>query len=1155
MRTPKWFRAGGFSLTLTSAITGLALLGIGCGGDSKKSLKKWESEITQMGLITGLVTDAETGQPIGDVDIDVGGGKRVRTNVDGQFETVAPAGRTRVKVESQDHLKGGREIAVGGDRVELSFKLLRKGESKKVGRMGGTVNNKQAQVEIPMGAFRSDDATVSVTFTPRQRVSSVPVQPQYIDDSGTPRRVVAAVTVQSSEPPMLASRARVPVSADATVATTQIVELSEDGEILQSIVAESVSGGMATFPIKNDGLYGVVIDASRADSAKVGYLVLDEGDSGMSDGQVLTDAEVTPSRRTTTLVDPQGATVEIAPASRVRLEVPVQKPVTMGTDEMAPYAGKVSLKEGLARVVIPKLKEGKTPKGVRFALQAGSISAQATGTAYSLKTCGGGGGTIYTLEVLEGTVKVVGGGPVPQSVVAKKSVTFCVGCSSATIPACMAVADGGMSLPPPPPPVRTDGPVIISLPPVIADAAVAAVDGPVATPIDASASSPDMGAAVVVGVPDMQPAAPPVDAAAPNPKADDAGVPPKIVPDMAMARPMDDGAAGGGSDAAATGKDAPADMGPATDDAFVMSGPDAVMMVGDDAPVGIDMPPPVLDVGGDQPSDTTPPDLGPMTDGPTAALIVNVTMFGFGSVAIGGTSTAALFNYTNKGSAATKTLMSLLEGTNMTEFMITNDGCGGFPLLPNQQCQVSVAFKPTSNGTKFAALRVTDGETFALSNLDGMGATPAALTIMPDPVTFPVTPVMSASMPIMFTVANKGGADTGIPILTLKGPTPGDYSIINNLCMAPIPAATGTCTFEVQFHPMAPGGRNADVEVVAAPGGAYTARMYGSGGPQFAIMPAALGVGDVAIGSSKPLLVTIKNLGDMRSQIFTTTLMGPDLPDFTIPTPTNFCMGQLLPAGGMCTLELLFAPATVGAKNVNLTVGDTNSTNGAMVNGNGVMAPNIAVVPPSFNFGDGKVGGQTGDLTVWAMNVGGAPTGALTVTLAGTDAAQFYISQGNCVDQVLAPNTQQLCSTKLQFKPTQTGLKTATLTIAGNPGGMKTVMLQGNALTAPALSIMPGTSLFANQQVGSSSAPQMFTIKNESGAAIGPLDVKTAMPDGSSFPITGDLCSGMTLNMAQTCTVQVSFNPGVPGPRTSSVEVAAGGGGMVVAPLAGVGTP
>jgi hypothetical protein len=306
------------------------LLAAGCGSPSKPTTaRQFKGNATRMGVVSGFVLDDETGAPIASAQISVGG-TPVRARADGSFDATVPAGRARVEVKNAGFIQTVREVAVGDIALSLPFKLARKEQPRLVGSTGGSFPFREALLTVPPGAF-GEGTMVSLTYLGRVRVAVTANLPQFIDTDQTPRRVVATVDLDASAPPAMPVRARVPVPADAAMDSVRGYAVNEAGDWSTPIMPLSVSGGFAEFALTGNTRFGVAIDTRKADGKRIGYLVTEGGDAttAMGAGEVLAGGnEVMTASRAVSMVDPQGSRIEVAPASRVRAEVPASE---MGT--------------------------------------------------------------------------------------------------------------------------------------------------------------------------------------------------------------------------------------------------------------------------------------------------------------------------------------------------------------------------------------------------------------------------------------------------------------------------------------------------------------------------------------------------------------------------------------------------------------------------------------------------------------------------------------------------------------------------------------------------------------------------------------------------------------------------------------------------------
>lgn len=145
------------------------------------------------------------------------------------------------------------------------------------------------------------------------------------------------------------------------------------------------------------------------------------------------------------------------------------------------------------------------------------------------------------------------------------------------------------------------------------------------------------------------------------------------------------------------------------------------------------------------------------------------------------------------------------------------------------------------------------------------------------------------------------------------------------------------------------------------------------------------------------------------------------------------------------------------------------------------------------------------------------------------------------------------CSLLIDFTPTASGTRTATLTVNSDSGlnPAVTIQLSGTGLD-PAATLTPTAFTYPSTAVGSTTTAQTFTWKNISAT---PITVVSVAKTGD-FNITANGCAGAVAAGA-SCTVQVAFAPSALGTRTGSLVITstAVGSPILTATLSGFGLP
>jgi HYDIN/CFA65/VesB family protein len=145
----------------------------------------------------------------------------------------------------------------------------------------------------------------------------------------------------------------------------------------------------------------------------------------------------------------------------------------------------------------------------------------------------------------------------------------------------------------------------------------------------------------------------------------------------------------------------------------------------------------------------------------------------------------------------------------------------------------------------------------------------------------------------------------------------------------------------------------------------------------------------------------------------------------------------------------------------------------------------------------------------------------------------------------------QSCTISVTFKPTATGLKTATVNINGGGAGTQTVALSGTGVAS--YTVSPTSVPFGSVPHGTTSAAQSATVTNTSAVALPITSIKFSGTNPGQFSQTNNC--GKSVAVGTNCTISVVFKPTVKRSLTATLNVNAGGGaGTQTVALSGTGT-
>jgi trimeric autotransporter adhesin len=303
----------------------------------------------------------------------------------------------------------------------------------------------------------------------------------------------------------------------------------------------------------------------------------------------------------------------------------------------------------------------------------------------------------------------------------------------------------------------------------------------------------------------------------------------------------------------------------------------------------------------------------------TAPLVSFTTSQGsltFPATQVGNASATQAVTLTNTGTATIHII-----GTQTTpDFTITSN-CA--QLLAGGTCTLTAAFTPQTTGQRIGAFEITSDSSTSLDFISLLGtATPANLVFSPTSLDFGTILVGSTStLPIQITNVSAAPAVFNGILAT------GDYTT-SGTCPTPgnVLAPSANCTIQIAFTPTQPGTRTGTLSVntslTTLP---LTAALTGIGAQsQLQINPASLTFGDIVLGTSSTLTLTLANSGTASINSLALAISG----DYAITAP---CAITTLAPGSSCSVTITFTPTATGTRAGTLTVASTDQSSPAIV--------------------------------------------------------------------------------------------------------------------------------------------------------------------------------------------------------------------------------
>ena len=262
-----------------------------------------------------------------------------------------------------------------------------------------------------------------------------------------------------------------------------------------------------------------------------------------------------------------------------------------------------------------------------------------------------------------------------------------------------------------------------------------------------------------------------------------------------------------------------------------------------------------------------------------------------------------------------------LTGADSREFQITGGTCsaGSTSLPQGGTCTITVAFNPSSAGSKSATLGVDTNDGGKYTTLAGVGTAPAG-SLSPSYHAFGSRLVSAGPTPAAtFTLVSNSSVDLTIPQdgINLTGADSGQFQITGGTCAAASTslAQDQSCTVTVAFDPSSIGSKSATLDIQTNDG-TKTAAITGTG----TVEPIISSVG-------KPTKTSLKvevGCGDESS--CTVQLTGKKVGTKAAITPKTV----FVPAGQQPTVTLAYSRAlkTALASGGRVSVTATNLANG-----------------------------------------------------------------------------------------------------------------------------------------------------------------------------------------------------------------------------------
>ena len=471
--------------------------------------------------------------------------------------------------------------------------------------------------------------------------------------------------------------------------------------------------------------------------------------------------------------------------------------------------------------------------------------------------------------------------------------------------------------------------------------------------------------------------------------------------------------------------------------------------------------------------------------------------------------------------------------------MIVNPPGLPIALAPGASLPVDVAFAPQNGGSRTATLsaQVRNEANTTDAALSGIGVGPK-VAVNPNPLVIGGLPFGQPVPPLNATVGNAGGSNLSITGLSITGPDAARFSISN----APnFPVTEGPnmfVPFSLNFTPTAPGKATATLVVTSndpnTPSLMVPIIGY-SGDPKISLDIGTIIFGNQRVGiAAAPQDVTITNTGNSDLHVTMLAITGMNATSFTITAMPK--LPATLPVGASAKFSVVFKPVAAGLQMGAVQISsDDPKTPQKILNmtGNGTT-PLAMVAPAMLDFGKVRVG-QSANQSITISNNGTGPVNVTSLSITGPGKALFVASLG--APFVVSPKSSTVV--QVTYKPVAVSTAMAQLTLTTDDPNltMFQVPLMGTAVS-PMFAIAPMMLEFGGLPVGSTSAPQSFTIQNTGNAVLTINTFIVSGPGQSAYTVTPMPKTPAMLPAGGMLTFMVVYKPTGPSPDDAQVIIA-----------------
>ena len=295
---------------------------------------------------------------------------------------------------------------------------------------------------------------------------------------------------------------------------------------------------------------------------------------------------------------------------------------------------------------------------------------------------------------------------------------------------------------------------------------------------------------------------------------------------------------------------------------------------------------------------------------------------------------------------------------------------------------------------------------------------------------------------------------------------------------------------------------------------------------QLTVTPTSISFGNVAVGKTATVSVTVKNIGNATVTLSGDTLTGGvfKLSGITVP--------RYIYAGSSMTFSVIFAPVNIASYTGKITLISNASNPSVAISLAGAGIKNttvgyVSATPVSAQFGNVPIGTRNTQ-TVQLKNTGATTLTVSSLTPKGTG---ISVSGPTVPFSLLVGGVANLT---VAFLPTVAGTVSGSVTIASNAlDSSLSVAVTGTGVTATrVIAANPASIAFGNVTLNTTVERQIYVTNTGNSS----LYISGHTVSGAGF--TAIASSGVTLAPGQGMTFKADFDPKTAGSVSGSIAIA-----------------